>query len=203
MYTIYKMLINYIFNKISEKTKFCAFELLVGSSIIFLVCFVLYRIITGKHSKEKGTWTKKKYYELLPISVKTHDMKNISATKQNNASKGETECKRVLEKIFNKPFDKARPNFLSNPVTGGHNLELDCYNKELQLAVEYNGIQHYEFSPFFHKNKDQFQNQKYRDEMKKRLCLEHNITLIEVPYNVKIKDIENYLIKILKQENKL
>ncbi len=124
---------------------------------------------------------------------------NINANQQGSKdSKGETECRRVLVQIFKKPFDKARPDFLSNPVTGGsHNLELDCFNRQLNLAVEYNGVQHYKYSPYFHRNKESFLNQKYRDDMKRRICNDRGITLIEVPYTVKIDDIEMYLISEL------
>ena len=53
------------------------------------------------------------------------------------------------------------------PVTGGNfNLELDCFNKELRIGLEYNGVQHYKYVPYFHKNKEAFLNQKYRDDMK-------------------------------------
>ena len=113
-------------------------------------------------------------------------------------SKGEIECKRVLENYFNKPFDKERPGFLNNPVTGSkHNLELDCFNKELGLAVEYSGRQHYHYVPFFHKNKEVFYNQKYRDELKRRMCKDNGVVLIEVPYTVKHKNIETFLKKEL------
>ena len=112
-------------------------------------------------------------------------------------SKGEVECRRVLEKIFNKPFPKCRPNFLRNTVTSddymNNNLELDCYNDELKIAVEYNGIQHYKYLPFFHKTKDSFYNQKYRDEMKRNMCQKNNILLIEVPYTIPVEQIENYI----------
>ena len=115
-------------------------------------------------------------------------------------SKGELECRRVLQKIFRKPFDKARPDFLRNPVTGGNfNLELDCYNPELKLACEYSGQQHYKYLPFFHRNKDAFLNQKYRDELKLRMCKDNGITLIEVPYVVKIENIEGFLKKELRK----
>jgi hypothetical protein len=36
-------------------------------------------------------------------------------------------------------------------------------------------------------------NQKYRDDMKKRICRDYGINLIEVPYTVKIHEIEPYL----------
>ena len=96
----------------------------------------------------------------------------------------------------------SRSNFLRNSVTSDDNgsdfnLELDCYNEKLKIACEYNGAQHYKFIPYFHKNKDAFQNQKYRDYMKRDLCLKNNITLIEVPYNIKHEHIENYIINKL------
>jgi hypothetical protein len=81
-----------------------------------------------------------------------------------------------------------------------NNLELDCYNEELKIAVEYNGIQHYKYIPFFHKNKEAFQNQKYRDYMKREICEKNGIKLIEVPNTVKIENIESYLREKLKMK---
>jgi hypothetical protein len=114
-------------------------------------------------------------------------------------SKGESECRRVLQKIFNKPFNSVRPDFLRNPVTGNnHNLELDCYDPELKLAVEYNGEQHYKYIPYFHKNKEAFHNQKYRDLIKRQMCRDNGVHLIEVPNTVKVGQIEQYLLNKLR-----
>ena len=68
-----------------------------------------------------------------------------------NGSRGEKIYRREIEKMSWKSFVKIRPNFLKNEKTGS-NLELDCFNKELKIAVEYNGKQHYKFIPFFHKS---------------------------------------------------
>jgi hypothetical protein len=153
-------------------------------SIVFII-FVLSIFRRGK----KGTWS-----ETYFIPVKSYKK---SVPKE---SKGEKECRRVLRNLFNRPFDKARPDILRNPVTGGDfNLELDCYDPELKIAVEYNGIQHYKFSPFFHSNKEAFQNQKYRDYMKREMCAKNGIKLIEVPYTVKIENIESYILQQLIQ----
>ncbi|AOC55174.1 hypothetical protein LCDVSa090R [Lymphocystis disease virus 3] len=106
------------------------------------------------------------------------------------SSKGEMICKQTVEKLTGKSFVKTRPKFLLNKVTG-RNLELDCYNAELKLAVEYNGEQHYKYKPFFHKTIGEFRELKYRDLLKQIMCKEADITLITVPYT--IKDIEGYL----------
>jgi hypothetical protein len=169
------------------------FELVVFFCLCFLGILWLYQKISGK----KGTWdpiNTKKYWD-----NKKEDFQKKKRSPPPKESKGEVECKRILEKLFfPKKFDKARPDFLRNPVTGGNfNLELDCYNKDLKLAVEYNGKQHYEYIPYFHRNKDAFTNQKYRDDMKRRMCKDENIILIEVPYTVEVEKIEVFLIKEL------
>lgn len=106
-------------------------------------------------------------------------------------SAGEISCRSAVSSIFNRPFVKARPGFLQN-VTG-QNLELDCYNENLGLAVEYNGKQHYEYVPYFHKNKEAFLNTKQRDFIKQKLCKEAGIKLIVVPYTVKPENIRAYI----------
>lgn len=138
---------------------------------------------------KKGTWSKQLF---LPSKNQEKNYKN-SEKKIKPDSKGEIECRKVMEKIFNAPFPKDRPNILRNPVTENFNMELDCYNSELKIACEYNGIQHYKFTPFFHKSKEAFYNQKYRDELKRRICKENGIFLIEVPYAIKIENIETFI----------
>ena len=116
----------------------------------------------------------------------------------SGSSKGERKCKEFVEFITGKKFDKIRPEFLTNPITG-HALELDMYNEELRLAIEYNGSQHYRFNAMMHQNnRDRFQNQQYRDLLKKQMCEKHGIRLIEVPYTVAENKIPEYLYDRLK-----
>lgn len=199
------MILGNIFKTITSKFETSGFEIIMILSIVFILGLSLYRIISGE-SKNGGTWTKKKYYELLPLTEQPRIIhKAPSDKKQQGAdSKGEVECRRVLQNIFGKQFDKARPDFLNNPVTGGsYNLELDCYDDELKIAVEYNGRQHYEYVPFFHRTKDQFTMQKYRDDMKRRICKDEGILMIEVPYTTNIKDIESFIITTLRRNNRM
>jgi hypothetical protein len=108
------------------------------------------------------------------------------------ASKGEAICCLTLEKIYNKPFIKVRPNWLKNPETG-RNLELDGYNEELGIAFEYNGIQHYVWPNFTGMTREQFINQARRDTFKLDLCDKLGIYLITIPYNVPHSYIPSYI----------
>lgn len=175
-----------MFDKLKNILKLDPFLLfIIGSVCVIFICG-LCNIIT----QAQGTWSRYFFTPSRHVPVKEKE--------KPKESKGEIECRRVLEDIFDRDFDKARPDFLNNPVTGGNfNLELDCYNPELKLAVEYQGQQHYKFTPHFHKNKEAFLNQKYRDELKRRMCRDNLITLIEVPYTVKPENIRSYLIQEL------
>lgn len=134
----------------------------------------------------------KRSYDLeqLAIDGTVSNVSNVS--KDSGDSIGEKISRYHLEKTLNRKFPKTRPDFLKNPITNT-NLELDCYCQELNLALEYNGKQHYEFVPKFHKTKNDFYNQKYRDEIKKRLCYENGIDLIEVPYKISHEEIPLYI----------
>lgn len=94
--------------------------------------------------------------------------------------KNETLCVEFLEKITNHPFIKIRPKFLNG-------LELDAYNQDLKLALEYQGQQHYHIVDFFNKNEQGLKDQQDRDLLKKKLCNKERIYLIIVPYFIKDK----------------
>jgi hypothetical protein len=186
-----------MFDKVLEIKNFVeknAFEVVFVLCLLFLLMGGIYHWIRGK----KGSWSTHYFYDEMLIQHRTTE------DKKQKESKGETECRRVLESIFQRKFKKVRPQFLKNPVTGGtNNLELDCYNEELGVAVEYDGRQHAEYTPYFHKNKEAFYNQQYRDYMKQQMCKENNIKLIKVPHTVKINKIEEFLIRELRTQNLL
>ncbi len=80
----------------------------------------------------------------------------------------------ILQKLFNLKFIKTRR------ILNGY--EIDCYNEELHIAVEYNGIQHYKYDKFFHKSIEEFNHQVNKDQLKRELCIEKKILLVEIPY---------------------
>lgn len=119
-------------------------------------------------------------------------VEEIPVKTNKKESKGQKTVREYLEKRFGKKFIECRPDFLKNPKTG-RNLEYDCYNEELQLAVEYNGKQHYELCSNFHKSPTDFQKQVLRDNIKMRLSEKNGISLIVVPYNIEHSNIPTYL----------
>lgn len=107
-------------------------------------------------------------------------------------SKGEKICREVIESIYKKKFNNTRPSFLNNPETG-RNLEIDCYNDELKIGVEYNGVQHYKWPNFTGQSYEQWVKQVRRDRLKVELCDINGVYLITVPYNVPHNKIRNYI----------
>nr|QBK85813.1 MAG: uncharacterized protein LCMAC101_04080 [Marseillevirus LCMAC101] len=94
--------------------------------------------------------------------------------------KSEQLSREILEKIYDSPFPKIRPKFLRTEKGGC--LELDGYNEKLELAFEYQGIQHEKVVPFFHPHgeKDLLAIQE-RDKIKKEKCSQNGICLLEIP----------------------
>ena len=62
-------------------------------------------------------------------------------------------------------------------------LYLDFFIPVIRIGVEVHGRQHYEFTPFFHKNKAAFLKAKARDEDKMDWCSLNNINLIVLKYS--------------------
>lgn len=107
-------------------------------------------------------------------------------------SAGEIACKAAVEKIYGVPFHSVWPDWLRNPKTG-RCLELDLYNDELKLAIEYHGEQHYKYTPRFHKSYNDFVKAIERDNVKLDICDKHGVYVITVPYNCPHNQIESYI----------
>lgn len=173
-----------MFNYLCYMFKERQWEIYVLTSIVIILCIWLY----NKFWNIEGTWSKKNYMKFFERDT------TITFEKEKCESKGESACRNYLNSVFQRPFEKVRNIY--NPVTQQY-LELDCYNDDLKLAIEYQGIQHYKFCKFFHKNIESFRNQQYRDELKRIYCRQLGITLIEVPYTVKENNIGTFLFKKL------
>jgi uncharacterized protein YxeA len=115
------------------------------------------------------------------------------------SNRGEEITKSALQHMFPayNNWRKVRPKWLLNEKTGAR-LEIDAYCEELEIGVEYNGIQHYVYDEEHKKNpwcKNflDFEKQVWRDYVKKRTCKKLGITLIVVPYWVPKNHIAIYI----------
>lgn len=107
----------------------------------------------------------------------------------SNKRMGELFCRGLLQKLFVKPFISCRPDFLR--FEKDDNLELDCYNDELKLALEFQGKQHFEYVPFLHDSDiNNFIYQQRKDIFKKQKCIEKKINLLEITYKDEEKGFE-------------
>lgn len=124
---------------------------------------------------------------------------DIKADKGKYASKAERVTMESMEIFFpENKFNKIRPNWLKNPLTN-RNLELDGYCDELKLAVEYNGIQHYVWPNFTGQSEEEFKKQLYRDDLKRKICIEKEIYLLTVPHTIEYRFIPHFIYNSLLQ----
>lgn len=65
----------------------------------------------------------------------------------------------------------------------GERLMLDIYVPKYKLGAEYHGRQHFFYSSFFHKDKDDFIAGQARDERKLELCKEQGIAVVVFRFN--------------------
>jgi len=91
--------------------------------------------------------------------------------------KSESACRDVFERIYTYEFTKRRLKCMEY-------LELDGYCEELKIAFEYDGKQHSEYVPHFHRNGiNDLLDQMSRDQKTDELCEDNGITLLRIPHN--------------------
>ena len=107
--------------------------------------------------------------------------------------KGERTVRLLFNTIFSANFNKAKPKWLKNK--NGSYLELDGYNKDLKIAFEHQGKQHFEYSKRFHSSKDDFYKTQEHDKIKLIECDKRDITLIVIPdiFNLLKIDLKKYI----------
>lgn len=102
----------------------------------------------------------------------------------NSRSRHEELCRILFGYILKAEFPKSRPQWLRG--LHGVPLELDGYNEKLKVAFEYHGPHHYKNIPYYkgteNKLSVRLQSQKKRDRLKRKLCKENGVTLIEIQY---------------------
>lgn len=92
------------------------------------------------------------------------------------ASKGEL----ALESIFKKYNIEYKHQYRISEVI--NELYYDFYLPDYNLLIEFHGIQHYEYQPFFHRTDYDFDSQKRRDEIIKHNAFIYKYNYLEFNY---------------------
>ena len=125
----------------------------------------------------------------VEIVCKKHGLFSQSPTK-HLMSQGCPICKlskgelRILNILSERKID-----FKSQYKFENFNLVFDFYIPNLNLAIEYDGIQHFRPIKFFGGNKS-LDSQRKRDKKKDEYCIKNNIHLLRIPYD---QDIDKLL----------
>jgi hypothetical protein len=92
----------------------------------------------------------------------------------------------ILDEIFTNEYyiRNGYYSFLISPK--GEPMQLDIFYPDRKLAFEYDGRQHSEYNPYFHKTKKQFRYLQECDILKDKICKEMGITLIRISHDKKI-----------------
>jgi hypothetical protein len=111
--------------------------------------------------------------------------------------KSEPLCRSIFEKLLDMKFPKKRPEWLTWKE---HPLELDGYNEDAKIAFEYQGAQHEQYIPHFHRNgPEDFQMQLDKDEFKVQRCKEYGVLLFVIPSAINHTDSDGMYEFILEQ----
>jgi hypothetical protein len=161
--------------------------------LVVIIGVIVYLVCRDKKYDYEGIKRYYKEYQLLPA------LQPSKPRKKKRINKTEEKCRTIIQRIYGRPFPSIRPSFLKSPMTK-KNLELDCYNEDLRIALEYNGQQHYTYTPHFNRSKKNFYSQVHRDDWKRKRCRELGIRLIEIPYWVVEIDLEDYITKELQKK---
>lgn len=111
----------------------------------------------------------------LPAIRHMHGQECPKCVKERMESTGELKTKEYLESLNVNYIYQAKLSFLSQQ-------SYDFYLPDLNIAIEYNGKQHYEPIEVFG-GESAFEKQVERDKRKERISKENNIKLLTIKYN--------------------
>jgi len=151
----YKQLRKQMFDKIkrlaiSNNGKCLSTEYINSRSLLKFSCVNGHQWEATSNNVKKGTW--------CPYCRKTD---NIC----------EEKCRYIFEWLTGCKFPK-------NRLILNNRQELDGYCKEMNIAFEFNGVQHYKYVPFFHRSQKSYSNQLSRDKIKRQICESKDINLV-------------------------
>jgi hypothetical protein len=126
------------------------------------------------------------------------DLRKSRVCKQfQKTSKGQKQVGKHLLEIYQ--FDTIYEDFI---IPKSNGLSLDFFIPGSKIAFEFNGIQHYQFSSFFHSDINDFEDQKKRDERKNEWCRVNEITLVEITDSkIYRKQLRELILKAIRKQS--
>jgi hypothetical protein len=183
--------------------------------VIAVIIATIYFIITTRKKKvESGEHDDEKEDNgSIPdfFNLKNGTDKVKTPKKKKKINKNEERCRTIFQEIFGVQFKSIRPDWLENPASRkngkkGKNLEIDGFNANIitpkgkGLGFEYNGRQHAEYVPYFHRRgPGEFKYQRAKDSYKHAKSAERGILLIDIP-ELAPHDLERYIKTRLRKE---
>lgn len=107
------------------------------------------------------------------------------------SSKGETKIQKWLE---NNLISYEKEKYFKDWNIGIHYF--DFFLPNFNLVIEYHGIQHYNYNPYFHHTEENFLYRKEKDLKKKNTCIEKGINYLSIKYT-NYNNIEKILSKVI------
>lgn len=107
----------------------------------------------------------------------------------------------IISSIFNQnnikfETQKTFENCINSKT--GHCLYFDFYLPDYNCCIEYDGVQHFCYTDSGWNTKENFEETKYRDNIKNIFCKDNNIKLIRIPYTDFNKIDIDYLLEKIK-----
>ena len=155
----------------------------------------------SKHQilSQGGNWLFNSKYNNVKVKIELENPKKtkyISCSKLISGSLYKRSSQRWLflqiQKLF--PNEEIVEDYFHSDISrlSGFNVQFDVYMIEKKIAIEYHGKQHYEDLSIAFGSLEAYQ---CRDLEKEKLCLEHGIQLIVIPYwwDNKLNSLREYL----------
>lgn len=110
----------------------------------------------------------------------TNVVKAIGGKYLRKDSYGEIQVKKILDELGVK---YKQEKLITVPIWGkDHLIRADFYLPKQNCIIEFNGKQHYEYDPKYHKTEGSFEYQQARDRELEKYCLTHNIGFMAFRY---------------------
>lgn len=155
-------------------------------------------LVSRNHKDDKGRWMWNcrchcgNMFVALPAKILNGHTTSCGCTKRSSRE-------RLIERVLTENGVKFKGEYIFPECRDKHPLRFDFYIESQNLAIEYQGEQHY--MPLVkYGGAEQFERQKVHDAFKRNFCKEHNILLLELPYTLSDKEIHDKVTSIIYPE---